>query len=334
MRSDFAMVTKARTLHSKHLNANHYRDMLRQDSVSDVAVYLKNETRYRDVLEGINEKGIHRDYLESRIRLKSYIDFTALLRYVHKDNHRFYQFFIKEIEIKQIVAALYAIQTHSRVNIARLPTELNHLISFDLEDLARAETVEDVRRVVHSTDYGAVFDKAGGASDVIRYEDALKRVYYQSMLEVIRRDKSAELLDIFRTKIELDNIIIIYRLKKYFDASAFEILARITIETQNISKRELLHWIHDLNAEEVLLAFQASVYKRFGSGVEFEHIEHYCNAIQYRMLLKKMRFSQQSDVVLYAYVFLISIEIENIINVIEGTRYNLNADRILEMLIV
>ena len=66
--SNAAMATKAKAMFGKRLTASDYQQLLQKKSIPEIASYLKNETLFREALEGYSETGLHRGQLEMLIR--------------------------------------------------------------------------------------------------------------------------------------------------------------------------------------------------------------------------------------------------------------------------
>lgn len=62
--SNAAMATKAKAMFGKRLTASDYQQLLQKKSIPEIASYLKNETLFREALEGYSETGLHRGQLE------------------------------------------------------------------------------------------------------------------------------------------------------------------------------------------------------------------------------------------------------------------------------
>ncbi|CAH2762868.1 V-type ATPase subunit [Erysipelothrix amsterdamensis] len=336
MASDYAMSTKARSFYSQHLTAAHYRSMLEMPDIPGIASFLKNETRYSDVLEGINEKGIHRGFFEQRIRLKSHLEFLSLMRFIQTSKHHFYEFYVREVEIAQIIFILHAIDAGTSHFVEDFVEDLNHLMSFDVYGLAQCTTFEEVYKYLEHTSYNKPLAfLTDNVVDISKCEDSLKIFYNQRMLDLIRHEpNNKELLEVFRINIELENISNVYRMKKYFNMTSTEILKRVHYEPYYISENRLQEWILNLDADSFLEAFKETPYGKYEDFEGDRHIEYYFDMIRYSILKRKIRFSTNSDVILFSYMFLIKIEIENIIDVVEGVRYQMSPEEIVKLLII
>ena len=64
------------------------------------------------------------------------------------------------------------------------------------------------------------------------------------------------------------------------------------------------------------------------------YIEHYTNRVSYQINRKYLHFSTNAAVVFLAYFTLSELELGNIINIIEGIRYQVAAEEIRKLLIL
>ncbi|QIK69932.1 V-type ATPase subunit [Erysipelothrix sp. HDW6C] len=336
MASDYAMSTKARSFYAQHLTGSQYRTLINQGDVPGIAAYLKNETRYGDVLDGINEKAIHRDVLEQRIRLKGQLEFLKLMRYVQPEHMKFYQFYTKRTEIDQILYVLHAIESNVSHHINYYVGDLNDLLTIDIHKLAQCKTFAEVHEFLSTTDYKNILNNLLDEDvDLSVSEDAL-RVYYQNfLLKLVAKESNRKELEgvIFMNE-ELDTIGYVYRMKKYYNFEPRDIFARIHYHPHFIPERVMNDWIVKLDADQFLDAFHQSPYGKYAAIPETVNIELHLNSIRFKIFRRMMRFATNTNLTLFAYMFLLHREIENITDIIEGVRYNMNPEEIYKLLIV
>ena len=226
--SSQAMAAKAKAMYGKHLTKENYTELLLKKSVNEIATYLKNETAYSTILQGINDASIHRGYLEMLIRQSFFVDFIELIRYGEPKKHQFYQYGILMIEIKQILVSLRQLNDPERESqVAQLPLFANKMTSFNLEKLIRVNSYDDLLTVLTDTVYEPLLRPLKPSKlddlDYAQCELVLKNYYYSRVNELIEMEFSGKIKKqikvLFDTRIELDNIVKIYRLKKYYKSS-------------------------------------------------------------------------------------------------------------------
>lgn len=340
--SSLAMATKAKAMYGKHLTKSDYDELLRRKSVPEIAAYLKHETPYRKSLEGINEYAVHRGHLEMLVRKTFYVNFVELIRYGQSGKDHFYEYGILMIEIRQILVAVRALSENDRHHqIAQLPLFAQRFVSFDIEELVKADSYDQLLKVLkHSPYYEVLMEHRPFRKDDIDYnaiEISLKNLYYRRVYEIINKEFSGKdreaILENIEIDIELENITKIYRLKKYYHASPEQIKKVLSPTYKRISKEKLYQWIEETNADGFLKAVHDQAY-RFPLEVdEFQYIEYQTNAIRFEMNKRLLRYSSNPNIILVAYLSLLEIEINNIIEIIEGVRYKVDGDKIQKLLI-
>lgn len=337
-----AMAAKAKAMYGHHLTKENYTELLRKKSVNEIAAYLKNETAYQSILQGINDASIHRGYLEMLIRQSFFVDFIELIRYGEPKNHQFYQYGILMIEIKQILVSIRQLNDPERENhVAQLPLFANKMTSFNLEKLVSVNSFDDILEVLKDTVYEPLLKPLKPSKlddlDFAQCELVLKNYYYRRVNELIEKEFKGKIKKqikaLFDTRIELDNIVKIYRLKKYYKSSPDDIKKVINPTFVKIPKNTLYDWIEHKNAEEFLSALSESAYKSAINNQDFVYIEYHMDGIINNLSKHLIRFSNEPNMVLVAYLSVLEIEIQNIVDIIEGVRYHVESEKIARLLI-
>lgn len=340
--SSQAMAAKAKAMYGLHLKEADYHELLRKNSVQEIASYLKSETSFRTVLSGINEQTVHRGFLEMLIRQEYYQDFLKLIHFGDPSKNKFYRYGIISIEIKQILITLRNLSEEDRSGqIAQLPMFASKLTNFDLQGLIKVTSYDEILNYLKNTHYYDILlpykPKSGEELDYTGVEIGLKHYYYDNIDQMLQRDfKGAEreqLRDLFNTRIELENLIVIYRLKKYYKSTPAKIKSLLKNTFVHIPKKQLYEWIDNKSAEELIEALKTCYYRIEFELKDFVYIEQLVDRIQFKLHKRILRFSKNPDVILVAYLTLLEIEIQNIIDIIEGVRYRVDQDRIAKLLI-
>ena len=339
--SSNAMATKAKAMYGNRLKPNDYQELLRRRNVPEIAGYLKNETYYHEDLEKINEHTIHRGYLELLIR-QSYQDrFMKLLRYGDQ-GHSFYKYGVIQVEIRQILATLRSIkETEPKMQLAKTAHATQSYTTFDWTRLVAVTQYEQLAELLKPTMYYDVLKQLGIKSeadiDYTRCEIAFKNFFYEHVKVVIEKEfkgkDKEEIYSLFASQMELDNIAKIYRMKKYFQMKPEEIRTALVPNYHRIPKKTMEHWIDNYSAEEFLNAVRQSPYKSFMGSKEFLYIEYHMNAVKFNLSKHHMRFSNNPNMILISYLIILETELQNLIDIIEGIRYNVDADKISKLLI-
>lgn len=336
-----AVIAKAKALYGKSLNEKSYRDLSNKHSMAEITSYLKNDTYYDTILDGVNEHSVHRGYLEQVLRGSYFIRFASLLRYAQEDRN-FMRFGILNIEVHQLVNVLYSLnRSETSDQIAQLPLALNRYVEFDLEKLISVRNIDQLIEVVEGTVFYDALKNFKHTEnrelDLLNVEIAIKSCYYQEVHAIIERQfhgqVKEQMKELYDIQIELHNIEKIYRLKKFYQQTPEQIKPLITPIAAKIPMKTLYRWIDEDSAEAIMGNLKESPYRSYLGTHEFLFIENTTEFIKHQIFRRLLKFSTHPDVIIIAYMELLDQEIQNIIDIIEGVRYRLSPEKIESTLI-
>lgn len=337
-----AMMIKTKSLFGKRLKSSDYQVLLQKKDISEVAAFLKNETYFKKTLDGINEKSIHRGQLENLIRMDVFRRYPKILKYSTANDGDFYDFIVIFHEITQILNTVRGFISEDKTElIAMMPMFIGEHTKFDMKKLVDVHTFDELLEVIKNTPYFNVVEKYKKVKiediDFVGLEYSLTSLYYEEILRLSRKNfKGQELKaieDIILTGIELDNLTKIYRLKKYFKASPAVIKSYLIPIYKYFNKQSLFEIIDNCSGEEVISKLKSSKYLYYMGDFKTDRFEYYVKKIKYEISKHYMYFSSESEVVLLAYFVLCEIEIQNIIDIIEGARYKVPLEQVSRLLI-
>lgn len=337
--SDKAILAKARAMYGHHLDGADYNQLLERRSIADVVAYLRSDTDYAKVFEGIRED-IHRGRLEAILNEESFFRVSRMIRYAPKKEQSFYSLGITKNEIEIILHRIRSLM-NNRLDDFHLsfPGYLKKYASFPIERLLEVRSLEDLYHLLEKTRYQSVLKTVcmQKSFNMNTLELELKRAFYDTYIETINHlykgKQRTELLTMIETQLELENITKIYRLKKYFQTNDQDIKSVLLLDHSRMSKKMINDLISSKDADELLVKLANSPYKLYVDDNEYVYIEYYTQKIVYNLARRHMRFSSQSPLVYMTYVFIHAMETENLKHIIEGLRYGESPDEIRKLLI-
>ncbi|MCL2341926.1 MAG: V-type ATPase subunit [Firmicutes bacterium] len=152
-------------------------------------------------------------------------------------------------------------------------------------------------------------------------EDAAynNKLLYLYTKKYLRSDK--DVLELIGTKIDVLNILSIYRAKKYYNLSKDKTMDKLIKVNYKIPKEIITKLCDQSNAMDLFKILEETKYGQIFISDNEEQMEKNAKQYLYRTYKKHLRQDLHKFSNILAYVFLREIEIENIINIIEGTRY-------------
>lgn len=337
-----AIIAKAKAVYGRSLSADDYEALLKKKSVPEIASYLRVHPHFADTLKDIPADSIHRGRLEALIKKNEFDHVLRLIKFVDVKDCGFYQLNIVKREIAILLEIMRAMISESmETEVSDVPSFMKKHSSFDIYLASQSKTFEELLQVIARTPYHAVLKPyaptAGKDLDYVMVEHALELHYYDRIFAEIAKNYRGtlrkDLETIYLTKIELENITKIYRLKKFYKAAPGTIKSTLIHKYSRISERKFDEIIALPDPNLILQYLDKSEYQRFLDEKEYVYVEYYAERIKYNLAKRFMYFSAAVPKVFAAFVLLNEIETANLVNIIEGIRYQLNEAEIKRMLI-
>lgn len=337
-----AIVAKAKSIYGKRLTDFDYESMAKLKTVPEVASYLRNHPNYQEILQDISPDAIHRGQLESLIRKNAFNHTLRLIKFVKVKDEGFYRLNLVRREIDIILEILRdMISDSGDTTISDVPYYMKKNSSFDLFEASQAHSIDELLGALKKTPYHEVLLPFAGVSnrdiDYVAIEHAFDLHYYDRIFAEIQRYYSGkirrDLENIYLSKIELQNITKIYRLKKFYHADFVTIKTSLIKKYSRITEEKLDELIRLPDPEAILWYLDKSEYQRFQDEKEYVYVEYFVERINYRLAKRFMYYSSSVPKVYSAFLILLGIETDNLTNIIEGIRYGLSEPEIKKMLI-
>lgn len=339
--SSNVILSKARAMYGKRLVRKDYQTLLTCSTVGEIAAYLKQTPRYREILTGVNERDCHRGQLEMLLRKELFYDFASLCRYELSAGEQFAGYLIERSEVEQLMHSLMLMAAgKSNEYLFSLPTFLDQHTHIDLHALARMKTYGEFLTAVEHTPYYKILKplspQPGEQPDLTLIENALYTYLYQGIYHIVDKhahgEAKRELKELFDSYLDLNNYVRIIRLKKFYQASPDQIRA-LLLPFGTLRPRQLNAMLAADGPDEVTAVMNATSRGKRLSAIEYTFIDELPVRVKYKQCRHFIRFSTHPSVVMLSYIFLTEIELSNIISVIEGIRYQIPTEDTKRLLV-
>lgn len=338
-----AILSKTRAMFGRRLTREDYAALAQKRDVSGAAAYLASHPGYRSLFEGRDISGIHRREFEALLKHGHFRSFESLCRYELSVGEKFSRYILLKTEIELITESLSRIMSHrdDEGNLTASPY-LDRLLSVDLDAMAKAQTYEELLAAVRNSVFYAPLKRLGWhpTGELLTYEVALESEFYRRLFAVINESLTGgardTLNDLFTSQIDLENLVRIVRLKNYFAGASPEFIRTSLIPHGNVMGNMAVKLAECPNSGAVLS--EAGKMRQFRRKLSLLGICKRVDELPDRYTLGRcwheIYFSPYPAVVMISYLNISAIEVTNIIKIIEGIRYGVKPDAIMDLLIL
>lgn len=336
-----SVLSKARAMYGKRMRNKNYDELLACRNTIDIVSYLKRKTSYASILSSVNENSAHRFDIEQKLKYKLFVDFESLGRYDISVGEHFFEYIITRAEIEQLMHSLMLLAAgKSGEYIHTIPEFFYSHTKVDLVSLKNIKSYDEFLTTVKKSYYYKILlpfkpDK-DARINLTGIETALYNYLYEIVFGIIKKyvkgSAKKELMEFFNDYIDLNNLIRIVRMRKFYDLSAEYISSGLT-KYGSFSDYQLKAFINSPSDKQMMSDMKNTKLGRkwFSKGLDI--IDKVPINMRYNWCKHNIRFSISPPIVLMSYIFLKEIEILNIINVIEGIKYRMPSEKIKQMLI-
>ncbi|MDD2269623.1 MAG: V-type ATPase subunit [Eubacteriales bacterium] len=334
-----AVFAKCRAKFATLLKDSDYSALANMKSVGAVAAYLMHNSDYADDLKGVNINEIKRAELEEILYANMMRSYKSLYVFTNGEMREFIGDTMRKYNIDYILHQALSLSNPKPSSEDNEIAALNIAHSeVDMLKVSAAQSLEQLGEALEGTRYHRIYKSTlhDGKLDHASLEVGLYNEYYNHIYNQYAEKRSGPAADsikkLLHLTIDLINISTILRLTVSFEAKADMIIPYLLSIKGGRDRREYI-MLCNMNKEEFLTYLRASKYHKLVpeeakiSTAEFT--DNFLN-VYYRRLMNSATPSFEHP---FAYLSLKELEVKNLIHVIEGIRYGIPPDRIIEKII-
>ena len=350
MRLDFsenAITAKVHALYGRRLTRSQYEELCRKKNTSEIASYLKERTHLSELLTSVQPATVRSDQLENLLRKGRYNKYLDLVKYAAPKNREFYRSYVLGLLEIQLILQMIRLINIGRTDefIVSFPGFAESDLRIGLEKFAKVKTYDDLLQALEGTEYHDPllrYRSTDKQSPYVNYsgcEMALMDCYYANLKTIIHRRFKGEALreldDIIAAKIALENMIIIYRLKKYYPDMPREQMESYLLHLwRKLPEKFLDAALSAKTPEEYLRIMENSRYAAMLGSEDIQSIGFGSQTIRSILSRRYMRRTQQPATAFVCHMFLSEMEIDNIVWIVEAVRYGMEPGDIMRLLVI
>lgn len=325
-----ALNAKLKGMYASQLTKEELYELIRQNNIKETIYFLK--AKFPN-LENINEN-MHRKELEQELNNLFIINILKICKYLNKKEKEIFMQFLSKYEINCVKNVFRNVTTNrdSSVSLKNIDNWTTKMFT-SIDGINQIKEETEFLELIKSQEYYKIFKEYEEQIDNVPLEEIevkLDKFYFCQVYELAEKENK-ELQDIIGTEIDLLNIIWIYRAKKYFGYSEEEIKQIIIPINYKLSKSVIKELLSVENYEDIFEIIERTKYKNVFKNEK--DLEHDKNEFLYKKYMKYFKTKLFNICTVFCNINLIDIEIKNIINVIEGIRYNIDKSEIQKKII-
>lgn len=338
---DKALVTKIKAMHADHIDEEGYQSLMKKKAIKDVALFLKEHKAYEDTLKNIPLDALNRARLEGLIKKHHFDEMIRLIKFIHLKDKSFYTISIVNMEHETLLAMLRRfISTEEYDVIEQIPVYFDRYSKMDVLKVTQASNLETLVEALKGTRYHKLFSPfAHVFNEDIRYyefEALLENDFYKYAFNQIEKNYHGafkrKLIEMYESRIEMENMIKVYRLKKFYGIENEDIKA-ILIPTNRMVEKKLDKIIAIENPKDIFKSIIKDHEETSSTGEDFVYLEYYRDLLKHKIAKDFMYFTVETPAIFLGYMFLSELEIANLTHIIEGIRYQVPENEIRHMLV-
>ena len=340
--TSYAVSAKARSKYGRFLSDRDYENLLACQSVPEVMVYLKSHTHFAAALDDVNERDVHRGRLEILLRQYEFGEIDSLCRYDSGISAGFSSYVVEKAETEQIIRYLILLNSNAPEKfIFQYSAFLSKHTELDFNKVANARDYNEFLTALERTSYYEILKDfrpdEKGRLPVSQIENRLYTRISKRLLELINKktkgDERRELTEIFRKLNDYSMVSRIIRMKGYYQLSPEVIKENMQPEYGTISPKLIEQMCEAESTEEVFQILHTTRYGKLFDRLGYTGEGDIGPKVEYSIAKRYLHFSDNPSVVMVAFMLLSDTELENVISLIEGIRYQVDPKVIQSLLI-
>lgn len=336
-----AVNTKIKSMKSSFLTKEQFRKLINTSSFEDAIRFLKDETDYRELFEGITADSIHRGRFEVILKRYHIASLYKLSHYFSGEYKKLIQIFFMRYEIedlKVIIRSKYV--NRPRAEIEDMLAYKNPLNTIDYDYLLSAKDISDlIRRLKDSIYYKHIntYEQKINNEGLFRIENNLDILFHSTLRKFIKKlnpEDNKVISDIIGFEADMLNITAIYRGRKYYNISPEEMYNYTIYDYYKLKPEMIKKLCYSKDMNEYFEILKDLPYKQIIPMNDNEDflIEVYERASFKKFLEKYMSAFELNISVVIAFINLLHIEIKNIVSIVENKRYGAGNTGLIEFL--
>lgn len=319
---------KLKAMYANRLTKENIEDMIKQNSIKNVVLLLKSKS---DIFKN-SEENIDRLEIEKLLDESLINDILKIKNLLNKEDNKLFDMFLRQYEIKcvkSILRKLYSEDNTNDIIIENVRMWTNSLFN-EIKGIETIENFDDFFKAIERMEHYNFIKKYQNHEiiNIFEIENEIDKLYFEELYDSVKFNKN--LKDIVGSEIDLLNIEWIIRIKKFYNFDTQRLLNMLINRYYKIKPNILKDIIEKNSFDDINSILNKTYYKNvFSSENDFEENT---DTFLYKINYKTFKEASISIAYIFAYINLVDYENNDIINVVEGIRYNMDKAEIIKRL--
>ncbi|GHV40828.1 hypothetical protein FACS189490_06640 [Clostridia bacterium] len=332
-----ALNAKIMAIRGRLLTREDYARLAACRTVREIVYKMADNPVYAKYFSGLDVEKARRGAIERRLLFALSEEFERIYTFIGDHRIRGYMdaFFLRdEIEVLKLILNTIYDRRDIEYTVPELTSLLGKKIKTDVGKLIKSASIEEFLENLKDTDFYPVLAKKyrNETPTLFELEFELDLYYFLHLDSLTKKYLDGEnkkaMLYINGSEVDLKNIMWTYRLKKYYDIDATAVYAFLIPLNYRLKKNALTKMAECKTLEELDAEIDASPYGRnFADKARVER-GYYDARIRMFSLAQQLYPGTMAGVA--AHIFFRELEIKNITSLIEGVRYGLKPEEVME----
>lgn len=324
------LIAKLKGMNAKNLNSKDFEELLKQNNIVSINSILKAKSYH---LKNLDDNS-SREEIENELDNILIDDIEKIEKYLSNKDKEILFNCVVDYEIKVFMDILKKIK-YGKIEQNKIDNinKWTSKIFNKLQGIARVNNINEIKIYSKKTAFENIINSFLDTnnieeSNLFLLEMQLDKFYFENLFNNLNTESSKKLIG---TKIDLENIIWIYRMKKYYNMPEEEIKKYIIEVDYNLKCLNELIAIDDY--KQITEILKKTKYKEIFE-TENENLEILIRKYMYNQYKKTFRQAKYDIPTIISYLGMDKNQIENIINIVGGVEYKIDKQKIQEKIII
>lgn len=330
-----AVNAKIKAMEGSFLKDEDYENLLRMETVIDVARYLKEKTAYSEVLASVEVENIHRGMLENLIKQNMVKNIDRMIHYFTGDYKDFIKTLYAKYEIEELKVIARAVYNGKDAADFKSSAFVGKYSGLDQHKVFQARNIRGIIYALEGSDFYKFLKPlldGDFTENPFRFEMVMDMSYYtilqREWSKLSKRDK--DILQHAQGIIaDMLNLQWIYRGIKFYRLSPEELLNYTISISYRLNFNLLKELCYAPSLEEFFRIVKGTKYSFMFKGDETTDIymERRLERHTYFELKALIKNNNLSIISAFSFIIFLEFEARDIIAIVEAIRYKIPADQ-------